>query len=61
VIAPTALEADVLSTTLCILGPREGFNLINTLGDGYAALILLRQQKSGKVVLHQTKNFKLLH
>lgn len=60
VIAPTALEADVLSTVLCILGPRDGFNLIRTLGDDqYSALILLRQQKGEKTVLHQTKNFKL--
>ena len=40
VIAPHAVDADVLSTALCILGPGPGFELIDALGDGYAAMIM---------------------
>ncbi|MDP2654778.1 MAG: FAD:protein FMN transferase [Candidatus Omnitrophota bacterium] len=39
VIAPTALENDALSTALCVLPPREGLDLIKSLGDRYACLI----------------------
>jgi thiamine biosynthesis lipoprotein len=45
VIAPTAVEADALSTALCILGPAAGLDLIKELGEGYDALILFRRDK----------------
>ncbi len=41
VIAPHAVEADMLSTALCVLGPGPGFKLIEGLGDGYAAMIMI--------------------
>ncbi|MFH0753067.1 MAG: FAD:protein FMN transferase [Candidatus Omnitrophota bacterium] len=40
VVAPTALEADIYSTVLCVLGPRDGFRLIDQLGPGYAARVM---------------------
>ncbi len=40
VIAPTATQADALSTALCVLGENEGTRLINSLGKKFASLIL---------------------
>jgi thiamine biosynthesis lipoprotein len=55
VIAPHAIEADALSTALCVLEPKEGIRLVNALGKGYAALMVtlsddndLQQWKSQK-------------
>ena len=42
VIAPNAQEADALSTALCVLGGEKGIALIDSLGDGYRALIIER-------------------
>lgn len=39
VVAPSAIEADVLSTALCILGPERGLSVIKELGEGYGAVI----------------------
>jgi thiamine biosynthesis lipoprotein len=44
VIAPTATEADAYSTALCILGVRDGFSFISSLGKGYEALIYWREE-----------------
>ncbi len=41
VIAPDALAADVLSTALCVLGPGPGIRLIDDLGAGYAAMLMI--------------------
>lgn len=56
VIAPTALEADVWSTALCVLGPRIGVPLINALGDSYGVLFLVRSP-SGKIERHSTPGY----
>jgi thiamine biosynthesis lipoprotein len=40
VIAPSAQFADFLSTALCILSPREGLLLVDSLGKGHAALVI---------------------
>jgi len=40
VIAPTAAEADALSTALSVLGDQQGLTLIDRLGEGYAALVV---------------------
>lgn len=40
VIAPTAEEADALSTALTVLGPEKGVALIESLGEQYGCLIL---------------------
>jgi thiamine biosynthesis lipoprotein ApbE len=57
VIAPTAVEADALSTALCILGPEEGLRLIRELGEGYEALILFRREE-GKYEWHSTPGYE---
>ncbi len=46
VIAPTAMDADAAATTVNVLGPVEGLELIESL-DGYAALAVLN---SGEVI-----------
>jgi thiamine biosynthesis lipoprotein len=56
VIAPTALEADVLSTSLCILGVREGFRLIDRLGSGYAAMIL-SPENDGRLKEYMSRDY----
>lgn len=40
VIAPTAEEADALSTAMTVLGPEKGVALIESLGEQYGCLIL---------------------
>lgn len=57
VIAPTAFEADVFSTALCILGPREGLSLVSSLGEGYAAMILLRKADDKALIRYVTSGF----
>lgn len=49
VIAPTALEADALSTALSVLGPDKGTALINDLGQGYASLILMQGEEKQNI------------
>lgn len=44
VIAPTATAARALSLAMCILGPVQGVNLVEQMGDGYAALMLFRRE-----------------
>lgn len=39
VVAPTAMEADVWSTALCVLGAERGFPLLRNQGEGYAAVV----------------------
>jgi thiamine biosynthesis lipoprotein len=56
VIAPHAVDADVLSTALCILGPGPGFKLINGLGDGYAAMIMT-ENVAGKLEENATRGY----
>jgi thiamine biosynthesis lipoprotein len=56
VIAPTALEADVWSTALSVLGPRMGVPLINSLGDGYGALFLVKSP-AGKIERYSTSGY----
>jgi thiamine biosynthesis lipoprotein len=56
VIAPYAVDADVLSTALCILGPGPGFQLIDALGEGYAALVIT-EDMSGKLVESVTQGY----
>jgi len=43
IITPTAIEADALSTALCVLGPVEGIALTNRLNKGYASLIVTQE------------------
>ncbi|HQO58362.1 MAG TPA: FAD:protein FMN transferase [Candidatus Omnitrophota bacterium] len=41
VIAPIASEADALATALCVLTEKEGLELIEALGESYAALLIV--------------------
>ncbi|MBF0122289.1 MAG: FAD:protein FMN transferase [Candidatus Omnitrophica bacterium] len=43
VLAPTTMDADVLSTALCVLGPQAGLKLLSSLGKGYEAMMLWRR------------------
>ncbi len=56
VIAPTAFDADVLSTALYVLGPREGFRLIDRLGLGYAAM-MLAPGVDGRLREHMSRDY----
>lgn len=60
VIAPSAQEADVLSTSLCVLGEYEGFKLIDSYDDKYAAFMLLNLNKETfeKKMSKHYKNFR---
>ena len=49
VIAPTAQDADGLSTALCILNLEEGRALIDQLGEGYASLSITEHAVNGSV------------
>ena len=44
VLAPSTIDADVLSTALCVLGPQAGLRLISSLGKGYEAMMLWRRE-----------------
>jgi thiamine biosynthesis lipoprotein len=46
VIAPTAMDADVISTSAFVLGPREGIALLRTLPDAEGMIV----SKSGETV-----------
>ena len=59
VVAPHALDADVLSTTLCILGPGPGLKLIEDLGDGYAAMIMT-EDGAGNLERRATESYTVL-
>jgi thiamine biosynthesis lipoprotein len=56
VIAPQALDADVLSTALCILGPGPGGALIDSLGPGYAAMFII-EDEHGALVQKSTRGY----
>jgi len=40
VIAPTAAQADALSTALSVIGDQQGLQMIDRLGEGYAAMVV---------------------
>lgn len=41
-IAPNAEFSDFLSTALCAMDPQKGIELIDSLGEGYAGMLILR-------------------
>lgn len=41
VVAPSAQYADFLSTAFCILSPQKSFFIVDELGEGYAATVVL--------------------
>ncbi|MBF0331862.1 MAG: FAD:protein FMN transferase [Candidatus Omnitrophica bacterium] len=56
VIAPTALEADIFSTALSVLGPLVGNRLIERMGPGYAAMITAGAQ-DGQLLEYSTAGY----
>lgn len=56
VLAPTATEADALSTALCILTPQEGASLIDSLGPERASLVITLE--GGKIIKHESTSYK---
>ncbi|MFH1359431.1 MAG: FAD:protein FMN transferase [Candidatus Omnitrophota bacterium] len=57
VIAPTTTEADILSTALCVLDPEKGIAFIDSLGDGFSALIFEKNQ-DGDLVRFQSRAYE---
>ena len=51
VIAPIAHEADALSTALCVLPEKEGIELMESLGESYAALLIVWEDRSDNLKL----------
>jgi thiamine biosynthesis lipoprotein len=56
VISPNAIDADALSTTLCVLGSGPGFRLIDSLGAGYAAMIMA-ENEAGRLEESVTRGY----
>ena len=57
VIAPTAQEADVYSTALCVLGVDEGLKIIDNYDSKYAAFMVLGS-KNEAVKKNMSKHYK---
>jgi len=57
VIAPTATEADALSTALCVLDIKEGTLLMSSLDDKYASLIVVMNEQH-EITSYDSKYFK---
>ena len=57
VIAPTAKVSDVLSTVLCILSPEKGTSLIDSLGEGYASIVLT-PGLDGQLLKYTSRDYK---
>lgn len=47
VIAPTAIDADVLPKALCVFGEPKGTALIDRLGEGYAGILFYKDANNG--------------
>lgn len=56
VIAPLAVENDVLATSLCILDPNEGIKLIDSMGKKYAAIVISKD-KNGQPVVSKSRRY----
>lgn len=56
VVAPTATDSDVLATSLCLLEPKEGTALIDSLGKGYASIIFVKDNQ-GRQAVYKSKTY----
>ncbi len=56
VICPSTELSDFLSTALCLLDPQKGIELVDSLGEGYASMILIDDGK-GKFVKKASRNY----
>jgi len=59
VIAPTTEEADALATALCVLSPRGGVDLIDSLGEGFACL-LIEHAPDEHWVRHESQRYQTI-
>ena len=57
-IAPTTVEADALATGLCVLGVLKGTEFVDSLGAGYASVMVDRLE-DGKITEHPSRNYPL--
>ena len=57
VIAPTDIEADAMATALCILGGKQGSNLIDSLGPQWASIVITREERGAQQ--YESKNYRL--
>lgn len=51
VIAPTTIAADALATAMCVMKPEEAVALIDSLGEGYAVILMTQDAGGGTEVL----------
>jgi len=58
VIAPSATEADVYATALCVLDDDMGVRMINDKGEGWASLVMV--QKRGRFFQYPSKRYSKL-
>ncbi|MBL8013177.1 MAG: FAD:protein FMN transferase [Candidatus Omnitrophica bacterium] len=56
VIAPTTFENDALARAVCVLNPKQGPSLIDSLGGQYACIIISKE-KNGNLVFHKSRNY----
>ncbi len=56
VIAPRSLDADALSTALCVLGGQQGIALIDSLSEDLAALII-EQNDKGEIIFYKSAHY----
>ena len=56
IIAPSAMEADVLSTAVTVLGMKEGIGLIEEMDDGYAGFVIQSSEQGSEI--SETRTFK---
>jgi thiamine biosynthesis lipoprotein len=57
VIAPTAIDSDVLATSLCILDPKEGTALIDSVGKGHASIVIAKDRQ-GQMILNKSRAYR---
>jgi len=57
VIAPTAEDADALATAVCVLGAEKGVELLDSQGEGYSGLIVIRDDQ-GEITKHESAAYK---
>lgn len=56
VIAPSAEFSDFWSTALCLMDPRRAISLIDSLGEGYASMVIALDDQ-GKVQKYSSRNY----
>ncbi|HHT9109636.1 MAG TPA: FAD:protein FMN transferase, partial [Candidatus Brocadiaceae bacterium] len=55
IVAPTGTQVDALSTSVFVLGPEKGLNLIKKIPGAEAMIVY---EKDGKLAIDMTQGFK---